>query len=339
MKPIVSLLLLAGTVAQAGSSGGVTNATPAGLPRAEITWPALPSAWPESLWVYKVLPQEFPAAVISNLMALGSFTANERTAPPSELRERDKKATYFSSPDTSRHLAICPSLGFLDYRDGKAEAPNQFIPVVGVPNEQEATRLGLNYLRLVGVDVSQLATKPAFCDLDLHWEVGTLSYMDEKTGTEVARTNIFGVRFTRRIDGLDVWGMGTCGGVIIRFGNSARVASLQVCWRNIRPVELHQCPSPQQITEWLRSGQVNLGHYAGGPPLGSLPSRMKKLLITKASLYYDAHFQGDPMDFVAPFARFDAVAELDDTTTPVWFQCPLTLPITGEGSRPAPSRW
>jgi hypothetical protein len=176
---------------------------------------------------------------MSNLLAIGCFTAKDRTAPPPDIREREKKATYFSSPDASKRLAICPSLCFLDYRDGKAESPNQFTPVVGVPDEREATRLGLKYLRLVGVDVSQLATKPGTCDLDLHWEVGVLRFTDEKTGAEVARTNIYGVRFTRRIDGVDAWGMGTCGDAVIRFGNNASVASLQVWWRNLKPLELH----------------------------------------------------------------------------------------------------
>ena len=339
MRFLASLLLLVATAAFGGSPDATTNASPTGLGRAEVTWPALANGWPETLWVYKVVPQEFPPAVVSNLLAIGSFTAKDKTPSPPDIRERDKKATCFSSPDASKRLAICPSLGFLDYRDGKAEAPNQLTPVVGVPNEQEATRLGLKYLRLVGVDVSQLATKPSTCDLDLHWEVGVLRFTDEKTGAEVARTNLYGVRFTRRIDGVDAWGMGTCGGAIIRFGNNAKVASLQVCWRNLKPIELHQCPSPQQITEWLRKGQITLGHYAGGAPLGSLPGRIKKLIITKAALFYDAHFQGDPMDWVAPFARFEAIAEVGQATTPVWFQCPLTLPISGEGSRPAPTRW
>jgi len=44
-----------------------------------VHWNAPKHPWPKTLWVYHMVPTKFSPTVISNLMALGSFTEKDRT--------------------------------------------------------------------------------------------------------------------------------------------------------------------------------------------------------------------------------------------------------------------
>jgi len=47
----------------------------------DLVWDAPTNELPSALWVYRVLPAQFSPMVISNLMALGSFTLRDRKPP------------------------------------------------------------------------------------------------------------------------------------------------------------------------------------------------------------------------------------------------------------------
>jgi hypothetical protein len=231
MKFSVGFLTAIGCGITIGASA--TDATGSvGSPSIEIAWTAPTNDWPEKLWFYRVVPQDFSYVVVSNLLALTGFTMADRTNRLDQPPFRDKSVLYFRNADQSKYLEINPPLGWINYNDRKAEASSQLQIVKGVPDEAETTRLALRFLRLAGVDLSQIARKPGTSDLDLHWEKGTLTYPDPKTKAEISVTNNYGVLFDRCIDGIKVQGFGRGGGVRVRFGNNARVIDLQVCWRN-----------------------------------------------------------------------------------------------------------
>jgi len=312
VKILLALLfaIVAGRTPAYGSSAGSSGF--------EIAWGTTTNGWQEKLWCYKVVPQEFPPAVISNLLALSGFRMQERTNKLGEPPFRDKSILFFRNSEQSKYLEIDPVLGWIDYHDSKAEASSQLQKVEGIPNEQETTRLGLKYLRLCGIEVSQIATKPSTCDLDLHWEKGTLKYLDQETQKEITVTNNYGILFNRCIDGVRVQGFGRGGGVRIRFGNNARVIDLQVCWRHLKPYELKETPSPQQIGEQLRMGKVPLH------PLGSyniLPAgAIKRLTVKKCTFFYEGKYQNEPMDFVRPYVSFEGTANTGQGETDVWIE-------------------
>jgi hypothetical protein len=313
----VALLLLAWATEESPASGGPSSRRAAGLQSAKIDWAAPTNGWPDKLWVYKVIAQDFSAAVLSNLLEIAALAEKDRAKPPLYLREADPKALYFSSQDGTRHLALCPSLGWIDFADEKAASASQLQPVEGVPGQAETTRLGLNYLRSVGVDISQIAAKPGTCDLDLHWERGTIGYVDQKTKNEVTLTNRFAVFFRRRIDGVNVGGIGLHGGAVVGFGNHAKVAELQVRWRNLKPYQLLDCVRPQEIGRRLKNGEIPLPSKAGPP------EQITRLTITYAAPYYATKFGDEPEDYVAP--RVDMVAVADRPGGPVAIQ--LNVPI------------
>jgi hypothetical protein len=312
------LMLFAMTCASSEAGGLPNNGGLIGLTNAEIIWAAQTNAWPEALWVYKAMPQEFSDAVISNLMALASFTAKDRTKTPAYLVAEDKKTAFFGQLEGKyKHLAICPTLGYIEYHDPKAEASSQLQPVTDVPDQDETTRLGLRYLRLLGIDRSQLATKPGTSDLDLHWERGTIQYADQKTKNWITLTNEFGVYFRRRIDGINVSGIGLRGGVRISFGNNAAVADLQLCWRNLKPHELRDCVPPDHIVRSLRAGRIPLPSQAGPP------AQVRRITIKEATPWYDTKPGDEPEDLVFP--KLDIIVRVDslETTNTVTITCPI----------------
>ncbi|HZR20018.1 MAG TPA: hypothetical protein VFE51_22225 [Verrucomicrobiae bacterium] len=286
----------------------------------EVVWAAPTNSWPDKLWAYKVVPQDFAEPVISNLMRIGAFTMKDRTKAPAVFAEKDDKTLFFGELEgNKKHLAICPSLGWVDYFNHAAESSGNSA-VVGVPDQKRATQLGLQYLRLVGIDVSQIATKSETSQLDLHWGSQTSSWMDEKTKKQVTVTNRLTVFFRRRIDGLNVGGIGLNGGFVVGFGNREQIVELQIYWRNIMPYRLHDCATPAEISDWLRTGRISLPPQAGPSDL------IRKLTITYAVPFYATRFGEEPENFVSPKVDIIAIVENSKGQAPVQFQAAILRP-------------
>jgi len=307
----VLILLLAMRLAPLARGGTV-----AAFANTEIVW-AAPTNWPAKLWVYKVVPQHFSKLVISHMLAVSSFTAKDRTNISDYVDSNDEVIFYGNLDGKSKHLAICPALGFIEYHDGKARSPSQLQPIAGVPDETEVTRLGLNYLAMLGIHISDLSAKPGKGGLNLHWERQTLEYTDQKTKFDVTVTNGYGVFFLRRIDGINVVGIGLNGGAYMSFGNEGKLVDLQLSWRKLKCYRRSECPSPPQIEGSIKNGEISL-HPVGLTSLYADPTQ--KLTITKATMLYTGKPYDEKMDLAVPFARFEAVAENGTNKTSVWFE-------------------
>ena len=250
--------------------GIIANENPAGLQGINVIWAVPTNVWPaDRIWSYKVVPQEFSDAVISNVMAIGPFTIADRKKLPAEALLLDKKAICFHSKDDSRWLEILPTLGYIKYYDQNAEAITVSAikdvpePIVGVPNESEATQLGLKYLRLLGIDNSEIARKAGTFELDAHWAKRSRQWTDQKTGKNIDEILDYGVFFTRQIDGMETSGFGD---VFVEFGNNAKLHALEVSWRNLRPYQLFdQFVPPEQVVKSIKSGQIALPLVDGWP--------------------------------------------------------------------------
>ncbi len=319
MKMRLPLSLAFGFAAFTGLTAEPNGDAPT-LNSLEVVWAAPTNLWPDKLWTYKVVPQDFAEPVVSNLLKIGSFTMRDRTKVPRVFAEKDSKTLFFGDLEgNKKHLAICPVLGWVDYFDHDAESVGN-APVVCVPDQQRATHLALGYLRLVGVDLSQIAIKPGTDELDLHWSAQRSSWIDQTTKTEVTVTNRLTVFLRRRIDGINVGGIALNGGFVVGFGNHERVVELQVYWRNLKPYQLHDCANPDEIAGWLRTRKITLPLTAGPP------DQIRKLTINYASLFYAASFGDEREDFVSP--KLDMVVTVDTPkgSTPVQFQGPIFKP-------------
>jgi hypothetical protein len=282
-----------------------------------VVWACPTNSWPDKLWVYKVVAQEFAEPVLSNLLHIGSYTMKDRTKVPPYFAEKDAKTLFFGDIEGIRkHLAICPTLGFIDYFDHNAESVGND-PVVGVPDQQRATHLALGYLRLAGIDRSQIATKPGTTELDLHWSAQRSAWLDQTTKTEVTVTNRLTVFFRRRIDGLNVGGIALNGGFLVGFGNHERIVELQVYWRNLKPYQIHDCATPDEIVDWLRTRKIALPSAAGSP------DQIRMLTINYASPFYAANFGDQREDFISPKLDIIVTVENPKGSAPVQFQAPI----------------
>lgn len=317
------VILLAVGLASSVNGGTFTNESPAGM---KIIWAVPTNVWPPSykIWSYKVIPQEFSDAVISNAMAIGSFTTIDKTKLPAQALAVDKKAVFFGV-EGIKYLEIVPTLGYIEYHDQNAQA--RYIssvkdvpePVIGVPNEAETTQLGLKYLRLLGIDISEIARKSGTCDLDLHWAKRSREWTDQKTKKDIDEIIDYGVFFTRRIDGIEGSGFGD---VFIQFGNNAKVFDLTVSWRNLKPHQLlDNFVTPEQIVKSIQSGQTPLPRLEGWPI-----DEIKTLTITNATPRYSRKPGDEPMDFVVPALQLDAIIDNGKTNRYIWFQTAIIKP-------------
>ncbi len=316
MKFLIGFLLAAGleTVAR----GGVfTNKSPADI---KIIWAVPTNVWPvDKIWTYKVIPQDFSDAVISNAMAVGSFTMKDKAHFSAEELAIDKNALLFKNKDESKWLAIVPAWGYIEYYDQNADAKMVSTikgvpaPVVGVPDLLEAKQIALKYARLLGIDVSLLARKPNTNDFDLHWIVETRGWTNPSTKKLIKEIDDFGVSFDRCIDGYSVSGFGD---FEVDFGNNAKISKLIVSWRNLQPYELRgNLISPEQVVKSIEDGHTRLPRIPK-----EVMGVIKTVTITNATPRYNRKEADDPMDFVVPALQLDAIIGGEKTNMSVWFQ-------------------
>jgi hypothetical protein len=316
MKFALTLFLAMGlTVVARG--GTFTNESSATASNIKIKWSKSVQSWPKLLWIYKVIPQDFSELVISNLLNIGSFSAKDRKSVTDFTDTKDEVFFYGDLDGSARHLAICPALGFIEYHDGKAKSYSQLQKVIGVPNEKEATDLGLKYLELLGIDSSELSRKTGTNGLNIHWERQTIEYDDPTNKLTVTQTNAYGVFFLRSVNGIDVTGIGLNGGAYMCFGNDGKPVNLQVSWRKLQPYSQAASFSRNQISKRIKGGLIPL--YLNGSK-SQFNGKISKMDITSAQVLYTGSHYDQAMDFASPFARFQADGESGTNKISIWFE-------------------
>ena len=297
--------------------GTSTNEGPASLSNVDIKWSVPTNRLPEMLWIYKVVPQNFSEAVISNLMAVASFTMKDRKPGiPDQPPFKDKSILYFENQDGSKHLGIFPNLGWIDYNDSAASA-GATNAVKSVPSEDETMRLALKYFTMFGIDSSQLSIKPETGELRVFRSLDRRYSYNETTGKGPEEITLRGLSIPRRIDRIDIGGIGAYGGVNISFGNEGKIFYMSLVWRNLKPYQLHRVISPEEIISLLKSNRIALPPVVGGDL-----TRVKEITITNLTPIYDGKTGDEFEDVVSPFVRADAVANLGHTNVQFQFICP-----------------
>src|ERR1017187_6763006 len=158
MRSAFLLLLL--TICVAGFAADVPLA-PLGRPfdqtNMALAWGAPTSGLPRDLWVYRAVRSGTPGPVLSNLVALGLFTAKDRKTVPNYPH-----TISYDNPSGRRKLWIDPDWGYIYYRDLDADDLNI---AEGVPDEKRAFQLATNLLPKLGISSALLARKPNSSDL------------------------------------------------------------------------------------------------------------------------------------------------------------------------------
>jgi hypothetical protein len=267
-------------------------------PDVEIVWSAPTNDLPYGLWIYKVIPQNYSMAVISNAMAVGSFQMRDIIDPRNTnmICFQDKKDSW------RKRLKIIPSEGRMEYLD---QWESKEIPE-GVPNEEEAAKLAMNYLFLLGVDRSQIINKPY-----IHSDIEIRSKKGLTTWEGTCKCS---VRFERRIDGLRAIG----GNFDIVFGSHAIVRSFDLSWQNLLPYESHPIANGNGIISYIKNGKAVL-------PVPEFDfsqlSQTKILTVTKITPCYFYEPTGDGL--LHPLAELEMIADLGNTNFNFQLRCPI----------------
>jgi hypothetical protein len=322
VKNAFGVLLAAGLASVIGANAGSID-----LQGMKVIWAVPTNAWPVSgIWSYRAVPRQFSDTVISNAMAIGTFTLEDRKKLSPAALAVDGKAVYFSDEKQTRWLEILPTFGYIKYYDLNAEAKAVNAvkgvpePVIGVPDLAQATKLALNYAQSLGIDDSQLARKTDG-DLDVHWNITRRQWMDPRTNKPVDEIQDFGVYFTRLVGGIKMSGFGD---VYVDFGNNAKVHELEINWRNLQPYQLlTNLVTPAQIISSIQNGETALPTMEGWPI-----DSIKTLTITNAVPRYGRKPGDEPVEFLVPALQLDAIADNGNTNKPIWFQTGIFPPKT-----------
>jgi hypothetical protein len=286
----------------------------------EIIWAAPTNKQPTALWIYRNIPQEFSTRAISNLMIMGSFTAHDARKLSDEERGIDKQGLAFSNEEETRFLGISPALGLITYQDQKAGDMTK--PASGVPSEAKVKKLALKFLEQIGIPQSNFATtSQKKGDLLSFKDQRTRGYFDKAKKKFVEEADYRGIFFVRRVDGVNFAGIGVAGGFYVGFGNSGKIAKLELVWRNLQPYQRYETASPEQIMAWVKEGKAVMPYPLVNPDLN--PSEISKLTIKEFSPLYKGALADEPQEFTFPFAQLNCIASVGKTNVNLQLYCPI----------------
>jgi hypothetical protein len=261
----------------------------------------------KALWIYRVIPQNFSSAVVSNAMVAGSFRTLDlvKTGDKKLIRFQDHKRDEV----VTRHLEIAPAAGHITYNDS-ADPPEVAASTQGVPTPVEAERLGLDLLFRLGIDRTQLASGPR--------PTGSMGISKvAATGEE----QFIGIQarhicFIRQIDGISFTGNGLSGGFWVDFGSSGRIRQYELVWRNVVPQELRATASDAQVLAFVRQGQA-----VHSPDV--VVRTAKKFTIKSLAPKYLGAPGDQPQDLIYPIASMVVEAELLTNNLDFELTCPI----------------
>lgn len=310
------LLVLAGSAAFAVEPA--LDGPPFSAQGINIVWQAPSNRWPTNIWVYKVVPQNFPPATVSNLMAIGGFTKKDKTHVEGQPPFKDKRLMYFANEEKTRHLGIFPPLGYLYYRDDEATTRGRD-RAKRVPSETEAVELALQYADKLSIPRPELVNKEDGSGLYVARTVDTRSWTDKATQEQVKEVIRRGVSFIRQVDGIPLTGIGTDGGFSIAFTVEGKVASLELIWRRFERHKLQRVSSPAEIVERIKQGQAKVHPFHSSSLNGA-----KKLTISKVTPFYLGADGETQQDFMYPFASLEGEIEfVDGRKTGIALKCQI----------------
>jgi len=269
----------------------------------DVRWDASTRAIPSRVWVYQLLPNDFSAKAISNVMTLCAFSANEEIL-------QNTNGVMFQNSDGALKLSISFPSGNIEY-----ETPE---PLFGptnlakeVPPMSRLPELTKNLLKQINIP---LAAVTGFFETDKFnlWEPLTMYFISNTVITNIA---FRGVNFRRTVDGISVV---ACDGGRIYFAENSQVSKLSITWHNLKRYKSFPSLTPKTIIQLLRQGKaiqepvpMDVG-YIDWP-------NVKSVTIKKARPLY---FSGDA-DWLYPFLYLRALVDTGNGTVEVGIDCPI----------------
>jgi hypothetical protein len=287
-----------------------------------VRWKAPKHPWPKTMGIYHVVPTAFSPVIISNLMALGSFTQNDK-------RDSGTNGINFSS--AGRVLDISFIKGEIAYqRSTRIYGPTNL--AIGVPPRSQLFQLATNYLPKLGVRLPELAKRengqPKINCSDDSSDY-TAYLMGDNTITNIEYR---GVGFRRALDGVEFSYFGGHG--VVDFGEHGEIIKIALSWPSLERDNLYAADTPEKIIQWIREGKAYQKHMLEtfGRGVSTLDwSTVKSLTITKATAHYrgESFFERErahlPIlpSWVFPFAEISGTVDTGHGNVDVEIVCPV----------------
>ena len=282
-------------------------------PDLDVRWNAPSNALPGVLWVYRVLPAEFSPTVISNLMAMGSFSVKDKT-------NYGRDGIILENSDKSRMLFISLPLGAIRYEDRKATHLSPTNLAVDLPDTNQTLKLTALLLQKMGIKMSEIEKKPN------SEEPRIIFFMAETTfyvsNTFITNVPFRGVRFKRALDGAELTGLGKGGDCQIEFGSHGEIWGLDVSWRDFAREKPYQTATPETIVKWMREGKaVQNIIFTNVDSINR--ATVKNVTVHNA---YPAYLGRSPpvsRTLVYPYVALDTTVDTGDRKINVELDCPI----------------
>jgi hypothetical protein len=317
MNKIILLLLLQffWTAAFSQSLPFRSVGTPIQRANLLVHWNAPKHPWPKTLWVYHMVPTKFSPTVISNLMALGSFTEKDRTYS-------NTNGLIFGN---GQNLSISFSIGEIEYSRGENNWTTNLAK--DVPGTNQLFQLTADFLPKLGISLSDLTkTENGKPNIVFYNDVGSIYLQDNIWITNICARE---VSFVRAVDGVEFRAGGNC---LIDFGEHGQVTKISLSWRGLEHDKLYPTATPEIIMKWIREGnavQKRMLNRFGGETTIDWPAA-KNVTIKKAIAYYWGEvFLGarehQPIfpSWVRPFATLWATVDTGHGNVDVEIDCPV----------------
>jgi hypothetical protein len=207
------------------------------------------NAWHPTLGIYQLRGQSFSPQIISNLMAIGSFTDKDKV---------EQTADEMAFRKAGRTLTFTFSTGSVDYETPeKHYSPTNL--ALAVPSPEDIPGLVTNFLPTVGISPAELLTDtngaPAF-NLSAPY---TWFYVGDQTVTNVPFRSVV---LTRGIEGGQV--IGGAGHCRIEYGEHGQIIQIQMSWPSLERLNSVPTLGPTAIVQAFRQGKAIQGFLPTG---------------------------------------------------------------------------
>lgn len=270
-------------------------------PDLKITWQA-DDRFPRKVWTYRLLPNRFSSKVISNTMALCSFTQKDMTAQTPD-------GIKFQSADGLRKLAISFSTGNIHYEIPEAHYSLTNL-ATNVPTVKELPSIAADVLRKLGIQTSDITGWIGTNRIEYIEPVLTMFYVGDSTITNIAYRSVM---FRRVVDGLPIvaefYGFNV--------GERGKIIRLSVTWPKLQRAKSYSVISSKEVIDLLRKGNAIRGPAPDN--IGEIDwSSVKSVTIIKAVPSYQIANMG-----LYPFLRLDALVDTGQETVEIGMDCPI----------------
>ena len=224
MKKVILLLLIQIVCATAGfaqsSPWKANNEVVPARPDLNVVWQN-PAKFPPSIWVYQLLPNNFSPEIISNLMALCSFTGKDKIG-------NDTNLIRFQSADRSRTMSVSYASGEIEYKTAEISyTPTNL--AVGVPSTNELPEIAKGFLNQLHIKFSDITGWIGKSKVDFS-EPLTTFYVGNTVITNVPYRTVY---FRRSVDGMPI------AYEFYRFnvGEHGRISKISITWPTLKRIK------------------------------------------------------------------------------------------------------